>query len=155
MKAEIVYWDSCAFLAWLQADPGQAELCAGTLERAKAGEVGIVTSTLTLTEVLWTKGGPKLPAEKAGLLRQFFRLSYVRLHNVTRGVAEGAQDVVWNHGIKPKDAIHIATALELKAPTFETFDGDLLKKSGTIGDPGLIIRKPIGPRQQGFNFGQA
>lgn len=154
MKPELIYWDSCTFLAWLQEDPGQVDLARGTLERAQAGEVGLITSTLTLTEVLWMKGAPKLPEEKAVKLRQFFRRSYIRLHNVTRGVAEGAQDLVWNHSIKPKDAIHVATALELGVPTLETFDDDLLKKTGLIGDPALVIRKPIPPKQGSLNLGQ-
>jgi hypothetical protein len=33
MAAEIIYWDSDAFLGWLQAEQGKVELCAGTLKR--------------------------------------------------------------------------------------------------------------------------
>jgi hypothetical protein len=39
MPVELVYWDSDAFLGWLQAEPGKSELCAGTLKRADQGEV--------------------------------------------------------------------------------------------------------------------
>lgn len=153
MKPELIYWDSCAFLGWLQAEPDKVDLCGGTLDRAKAGEVGIITSTLTLTEVLWTKGGPKLSADKAETLQRFFRHSYIRLHNVTRGVAERARDVVWNHNVKPKDAIHVATALELNVPTLETFDDGVLKLHGLIGSPPLVVRKPIAAQQGSLNFG--
>ncbi|MGH7057385.1 MAG: hypothetical protein ACREFZ_05795 [Acetobacteraceae bacterium] len=52
MTVERIYWDSDAFLGWLQAEASKAELCRGTLERARAGEVAIVSSTLTLAEVL-------------------------------------------------------------------------------------------------------
>ena len=155
MTVERIYWDSCAFLGWPEEEDDKVELCRGTLDRAKAGEVGIVTSTLTLTEVLWTKGGPKLTADKALLINRFFRHSYIRLHNVTRGVAEHAQNVVWDHGIKPKDAIHIATAIELAVPIFETFDGPLLNRDGAIGLPPLVIRKPIAALQPGLDFGRA
>jgi len=65
---------------------------------------------------------------------------------VTRSIAEAAQDVVWNHDIKPKDAIHVATALDAKIAVLETFDENLLTKSGTVGNPSLTIRKPIPPR---------
>lgn len=154
MKPDLIYWDSCAFLGWLQAEPDKMDLCSGTLDRAKAGEVGIITSALTLTEVLWTKGGPKLPEDKADTLRKFFRHSYIRLHNVTRGVAERAQDVVWNHNVKPKDAIHVATALELGVPTLETFDDGVLKLHGLIGTPPLVVRKPIAAKQGSLPFAQ-
>ena len=142
---ELIYWDSDAFLGWLQEEPDKVELCKGTLERAKAGEVAIVTSALTIAEVLWRRGGPKLSKDKATVLRKFFRHSWIRVRAVSRAVAESAQDVVWNHGIMPKDAIHVATALDVGAAILETFDGDLLKKTGKVGS--LVIRKPIPPKQ--------
>jgi predicted nucleic acid-binding protein len=51
------------------------------------------------------------------------------------------------HDIKPKDAIHVATAIDAKTPVLETFDDGLLGKSGKVGTPPLVIRKPIPPRQ--------
>jgi predicted nucleic acid-binding protein len=69
------------------------------------------------------------------------------VQNVTRSIAETAQDVVWNNSVKPKDAIHVATALALSVPTLETFDDHLITRSGVIGTPPLVIRKPIPPKQ--------
>jgi predicted nucleic acid-binding protein len=147
MSAELIYWDSDAFLGWLQEEPGKVEKCEGTLQRAKAGEVLIVTSTLTITEVLWMRGGPKVSRDKADKLRRFFRRSYIRVRNVTRSIAESAQDLVWDNGIRPKDAIHVATALDAGTPVLETFDDGLIGKSQTVGDPPLTIRTPQPPRQ--------
>lgn len=107
----------------------------------------IVTSALTLAEVLWLRGAPPIPQNKADLVRKFFRRSYIRVRNVTRAVSEAAQDLVWNQGIRPKDAIHVATALDAKVAALETFDEKLLTKSGALGNPGLVIRKPIPPTQ--------
>jgi predicted nucleic acid-binding protein len=148
MPVELVYWDSDAFLGWLQAEPGKVELCAGTLKRADEGEVLIFTSALTIAEVLWMRGAPMIPKDKAEIVRKFFRRSYLRVRNVTRAVAEEAQDLVWNHGIRPKDAIHVATALDSGVAALETFDEQLLKKTMTLGNPPLIIRKPRAPAQK-------
>lgn len=150
MAIEPVYWDSDAFLGWLQAEAGKSDLCAGTLKRADQGEVIILTSALTIAEVLWMRGAPMIPHEKAGIVRRFFRRSYFRVRNVTRSIAEGAQDLVWTQSVKPKDAIHIATALDAHVLVLETFDDDLLKKSSMIGNPALIIRKPIASAQKGL-----
>ena len=147
MSAERIYWDSDAFLGWLQQEEGKAELCAGTLERAKNGEVVIFTSALTIAEVLWMRNAPLIPMDKAAAVRKFFRHSYIRLRNVTRAIAESAQDLVWNHKIRPKDGIHVATALDIPVLTMETFDKGLLERSGTIGTSSLIVRKPIPPKQ--------
>jgi predicted nucleic acid-binding protein len=147
MPIAIIYWDTDAFLGWFQNESGKAELCEGTLQRAEKGEAAIVTSALTLAEMVWQRGAPKLPDSKKEIIRKFFRRSHIRVHNVTRAIAEQAQDLVWKDSVKPKDAIHISTALYLKVAAVETFDEDLLKKSGTIGDPPIIIRKPAAPVQ--------
>ena len=146
MSAELIYWDSDAFLGWLQAEPGKMELCQGTLDRADRGEILIITSALTIAEVLWLRGGPRVTKDKAEILRKFFRRSYIKVRGVSRSIAEAAQDVVWDHDIRPKDAIHVATALDASIGILE-FDEDLIKKSGVLGDPPLTIRKPVAPRQ--------
>lgn len=150
MAVELIYWDSDAFLAWLQAEQGKAELCAGTLRRADQGEVLILTSALTIAEVLWMRGAPMIPQEKAEIVRKFFRRSHIRVRNVTRAISESAQDLVWNYSVRPKDAIHVATALDASVFALETFDEGLLGKSGTMGAPTLLIRKPIAPAQGGL-----
>jgi len=134
------YWDSVSFLAWLQNEAGRIDGCRDTLERAKSGEIVIVTSALTLTEVLWTKDGPRLPEDKAEKLNGFFRRSYIRVVNLDRSTAQKAQKHVWNDGIKPKDSIHLATALHLQCEFLETYDAHLLKKAGKFGS--LIIQQP-------------
>jgi hypothetical protein len=95
MPVEPIYWDSDCFLGWLQAEAGKAELCEGTLDRADNGEVLIVTSSLTIAEVLWLRNAPQIPAQKADIVRKFFRRSYIKVRNVTRKIAEDAQDLVW------------------------------------------------------------
>ncbi|KAF5887948.1 MULTISPECIES: type II toxin-antitoxin system VapC family toxin [Rhizobium] len=134
------YWDSVCFLAWLQNEAGRIDACRDTLDRASAGEIVIVTSALTVAEVLWTKAGPRLTEEKAGLLNGFFRRSYIKVVNLDRAVAQKAQKHVWNDGIRPKDSIHLATALHLQCDVLETYDDGLLTKNGqfdalTIGRP--------------------
>jgi predicted nucleic acid-binding protein len=147
MSVELVYWDSAVFLAYFQEESGRVELCRGTLERAGTGDVCIITSTLTIAECLWLRNSPPVPKDRADTVRRFFRRSFLRVRNVTRRTAELAQDLVWDHQIRPKDAIHVATGLEARAVILETFDDLLIGKSGSIGEPPLIIRTPIGPEQ--------
>jgi predicted nucleic acid-binding protein len=147
MSVELIYWDAAVFLAYFQEESGRVELCRGTLERAGAGDVCIITSTLTIAECLWLRNSPPVPKDRADTVRRFFRRSFLRVRNVTRRTAELAQDLVWDHQIRPKDAIHVATVLEARAVILETFDDLLIGKSGLIGEPPLIIRAPIGPEQ--------
>lgn len=147
MSIEKIYWDSDCFLAHFKADAGKVEKCDGVIQRASRGEVLIVTSAFTLAEVLWMKGGPRLPKDKAMLVQKFFRRSFIRVYNVTRKISESAQILVWENSIKPKDAIHVATALHLAADALETFDNDLIKKSGKVGNPLLLTREPLAAPQ--------
>lgn len=143
MKAERIYWDSDTILAWFQKDKGKYESCKSTLQRAQHDDVIIFTSTLTIAEVLWMRSQPKIPEEKATILQNFFRSSYIRVVDVTRNIAHSAQDLVWDNNIRPKDAIHVATAISANVKILETFDKRLIKKSGKIGKPTLLIRAPV------------
>lgn len=153
MKTEPIYWDSDCFLGWLQEEPSKVDLCRAGIDRAKRGEVLLVTSTLTLAEVLWMRGQPRISKDRAELVQRFFRRSYIRLRNVTRKTAESAQLLVWDHGIKPKDAVHVATAIEACVSVLETFDANLVKKTGKVGDPALTIRTPPPEPQGTLNLG--
>ena len=42
---------------------------------------------------------------------EFFKNEYISVQNVTREVAEVARDLVWDKKIKPKDAVHVASAI--------------------------------------------
>ncbi|MGH7057386.1 MAG: type II toxin-antitoxin system VapC family toxin [Acetobacteraceae bacterium] len=95
-----------------------------------------------------------MPEENAHKVRRFFRHSYIRLWNLTRSIAEDAQDLVWNQSIRPKDAVHVATALATGCAALETFDEGLLKQSGMVGSRPLTIRKPIAPPQGRLGFGE-
>ena len=101
------------------------------------------------------RGGPRIPEEKSDKVQKFFRHSYIRVWTVTRSIAEDAQDLVWKHSIRPKDAVHVATALAAKCPSLESFDEFLLKQSGSVGAPPLTIRKPIPPKQASLNIASA
>jgi hypothetical protein len=65
---------------------------------------------------------------------------------VDRTISERAQDVLWDHGVRPKDAIHVATALSaaegLPIEQLDTFDGPLIGLSEQIGEPPLKIGQP-------------
>ena len=102
-----IYWDSNAFLAWLQNETDREAACRDTLDAAQRGEFLIMTSALTLAEVLWLKGAPKLTEDKADLLNRFFRRSSLRVVNLDRRIAQRAQRLVWESGIRPKDCYYL------------------------------------------------
>ena len=146
------YWDSDAFLGYFNAEPDKSDACEGVLAAAEDGRILIVTSALTIAEVIWAKNHGKVDASKRITIERFFRQPYISVHNVTRTIAEAGRSIVWDYGIKPKDAIHVSTAITNNVPVMNTFDDGLLKHNGSIGDPRLIIEKPHEPHQQKFQL---
>ena len=142
MTFERRYWDSDCFLGWLQAEDGKVEPCRHVLNVAARGELEIITSALTIAEVLHIPGRQPIPADKRQQVIDFFKRSYIIPMSITRRIAEESRDLVWDHGIEPKDALHVATALKAKVDVFNTFDQPLIGKSLRVGDPKLLIEIP-------------
>ena len=78
------------------------------------------------------------------MVEAFFRHERIVVRELDRFIAKDARALVWNHNVKPKDAIHLATALkrDLAIEQLDTFDEPLIALSGKLGEPPLIIGKP-------------
>jgi predicted nucleic acid-binding protein len=143
------YWDSCTFLAVLKNEDDKIGECLSVMKAAEAGEIIILTSALTFIEVIkLEKGKPKLSKDVEEKIRAFLRHEWIYVHEVDRKIGELARDLMWQYeSLKPKDATHVATAIWTKVDVLETFDDELIKLSGTIGDPLLHITRPYLPNQ--------
>ncbi len=142
---EIHYWDACTFLALLKNEPDKISECTSVLKAALNQQVIIVTSALTFIEVVkLEKGKPKLPKENEEKIKAFFQHEWIYIYDVNRKIGELARELMWQYeALKWKDATHVATASIAKVNVLDTFDDGLIKLSGKIGDPPLIIKKPF------------
>lgn len=145
------YWDSNCFLKWLKKEPDY-ERCKGVLLGAVDGSIKILTSALTIAEVIYIRTGDKITREQAEDIRSMFEEDYIQIVNVDRTVAITARELMWSYGqksLRPNDALHVASAIRgaqlarAKSIFLDTFDMDLLKLNGIIiNDPPLIIGIP-------------
>jgi hypothetical protein len=144
----------CTFLGWLSQEADKVPACQPVLEAAESGTVILITSALTIAEVLWLKGHEKLAPQQARTIEAFFRHSWIIVREVDRFVAEDARELVWAKNVKPKDAIHLATALrqDVQLDQFDTFDDALIKLSGSLGNPPLTIGWPSLPPKLPFEI---
>lgn len=138
------YWDANAFLGWLSGEGDKVSYCRAVLDAATAGDLTIVTSALTIAEVLWLKGQPRIPAARSKEIEAFFKHRWIVIRELDRFVAEQARALIWDENVRPKDAIHLSTALQqdVEIDQFDTFDEQLIKLSGTLGHPPLLIGFP-------------
>lgn len=152
-KGDRRYWDSCTILHWLQRDPDApldelATQIARGLHLAQDGQLMIVVSAFTLTEVLHLRGEKSLPEDRRADVLRFFDRSSIVVRELDRRTGELARDLVWSHGIDPKDSVHVATALRAESVALMETKDEPLRKKGPIdvdGYPALRIVRPEYP----------
>lgn len=150
-----IYWDSGLFIELLQGTGEHLVALNQIVEAAKQGDVILVTSALTLAEVLGQRvasvknGGPTKPIsdEAADRIGAFFEHEWIAIRPCTGYIGRLAGQIARKHSLKPPDAVHAATALDAGVSVLQTRDGpkpstSLLRKNGKIGAPPLAIELP-------------
>lgn len=124
------YWDSCIFIHLIQGnDPDGSGILNSLNEKAKRGQILVLTSTITLAEVVRPRhcdAKSLVPADKIVVVDSF-KHEHIILQDVTQDIAARAREIQWEiGGLKPIDALHLATAEAMKADSFDTYDQDSL-----------------------------
>ena len=152
----LYYWDTCLFIAWLkdeQRKTGDLDGVREVIERSKRRDVRIMTSVITIAEVL----ASKLPAGMDTLFQGMMKR--VSKQGVDSKIAVLAHDLRNYYSLRAAefdgktlstpDALHLATAILYRADQFHTFDEKgsrkslgLLPLSGNVGGHALTICKP-------------
>jgi predicted nucleic acid-binding protein len=132
MSRDRLYIDSCYFIDAIKYRIGVApdpdrlrdnQYIYDCLKAARAGEIEVVTSTLTLAEVRRAESTPDDNVKR--LIRSVLTSGrIVTLAEVTQSVGEKARDLHWDYGINLSgaDAIHVATAIITGCKEFLTLD---------------------------------
>ena len=127
------YWDSSAFLARIKREPERADICKSIIDDARAGRCVLYTSMITLTEVVKpAKGTARLNRQTEDEIAAFFRNDYIKLVPVDHLIATRARRLIWDFPwLSARDAIHIATAIQIGVTVLEHYDdGDI----GKVGE---------------------
>jgi predicted nucleic acid-binding protein len=146
-----LYMDSCCFIDAIKFREGSALTTdrendlwyiQNCLKAARAGEIQVITSTLTVAEV---RRGQAAPTDELKRLIRSVLTSgrVVTLAEMTLNIAERARDLEWDDGINLKgaDAIHVATALTVSCKEFFTTDRNKgpLKYTSQLSALGLRV----------------
>ena len=89
-----IYWDSVVFIDLIEETPGRISRLQSVIERAMKQEVVIVTSALTMVEVVKLKNLNLLDEDAERRVTEFFENAYISVRNVDRFVAEAARPSV-------------------------------------------------------------
>ncbi len=122
--------DTAPLIYFIERNPLYLPLVRPFFEAVEHGDIDIVTSTITLTEVLIHP----LRQGDTALARQYSRIllnaSHVRTLAVSPQIALDAAELRARWGYKTPDAIQLATSQVGNATFFVTNDGDLASTSG-------------------------
>jgi predicted nucleic acid-binding protein len=140
-----LYWDSDVIIDLLEQTQARIHRLLPIVTAAKRGSVIIVTSALTMVEVNKLKNLNLLDEQVEQIVMDFFENDYISIRNVDRFVAEKARPIARKCGVKPPDAIQIATAILMEVEVMHTFDGKLLGLSGLVEVEELKIEEPPEP----------
>ncbi len=143
-----VCWDACTWIALIQKENvvvgGNLEdrytMCRSVINVASNGGVEIIVSGLCFVEVC---KNPGVNASSEDKIAAFFENDYIVAVAVDRYVGTRARGLMLAKypGLKPPDAVHLATALITNADEFNTFDDALLALDGkVIRDDGVALK---------------
>jgi predicted nucleic acid-binding protein len=119
-------------------------MCRPVLDAAERGVIEIVVSAIALVEVLSRDRTSGIDSQR---VPDFFDNDYILLDKHLGDFARRLM-LAGHPGLKPLDAIHLATACVENVDQFHTFDDRLLALDGVIDrldGTRLVIKKPAVP----------
>jgi len=130
LRRDLLYVDSNIFLypiIYKLEAVEEARESKNFLLKISEGLVEACTATITWDEIVWVvrKIFGLKPSIELG--RKFLEFPNLKLLNVKRSIVLRAQGLMEKYEIKPRDAIHAATALENGIETIVSYDRDFDK----------------------------
>ena len=113
------------------------------LEAARAGDIAVFTSSLTIAECSHAEG--IVDAEVQRLFKGLLTSGrYVYLVQDSVLIAERARDLRWVHklSLRGADSVHVASALEVRCTEFLTSDSKIHKQKAKLRSLGLAVLHP-------------
>ena len=124
LAGNIVALDAAPLIYFIERKPGFHGHVRPFFKALRQGDFEVVTSAITVTEVLVhpLKNGNAALADEFREL--FLETAHFRTISVTPQIAEIAANRRAEHGIRTPDALHMATAMHCDAKFLLTNDGD-------------------------------
>ena len=125
--------DTVIFIYWIEENPAYLSQVEPLFRAVDRGEIEVVTSAITLLEVLVVpyRAGKVALAERYEQL--LTRASHLRLVDIDRQQLRAAAQLRAVHGVRTPDALQLAAGLATRATTLLTNDRRL------PGIPGLEV----------------
>ncbi len=125
LRGRVIGLDTAPLVYFIEENPTYFERVKPFFDALDRGEFQVVTSILTLLEVLvhpFRRGDPQLAQQYRDILLNAKNLTTVPL---SQQIAETAALLRANHGLRTPDAVQMASAMNERATIFLTNDARL------------------------------
>ena len=147
--ADAVYWDASVFLSYINGIDERLPAIDTLLERSRSGRLTIFTSVLSITEVAFSadeRANRNLDPEVEKSIDDLFNdRQIVTIAEFHRLIAVSARQLIRRAAgsglsLKPADAIHLATAGNIRVNEVHTYDRKW-SEYGSLAN--LHVREPF------------
>lgn len=150
-----IYWDANVFLSYLDGDEDRLPTIEELLRQSSARNIELVTSAMSQVELAFApteKEAETLdPSVEDAIEELWAPSSPITLVELYPAVATEARALMRREladgrsGLKPADAIHLATAVRMRVSDFHTYDSRLQVHAPAVPFP---VREPFTPQGQ-------
>lgn len=127
MKKELAYVDSNIFIypvLYSQETDLRVKKAAEILRDIACAELLAFTSTLTWDEVVWAVRKTLGKSESINEGQKLLSFTNLKFISVDETILSQAQMLMCNYNLKPRDSIHLASAIDKKLKTIISDDQD-------------------------------
>ena len=126
----MVYVDANVFISSFLSQGEKTEQCKSILSRIASNDIPTFTSLLTWDEIAWIARKRLSIEDSIEEGKKFLEFPYLRLVEVNELIIKMAQDMMKRYNLKPRDAIHAATAVSngIKEIVSDDPDFDVIKE---------------------------
>jgi predicted nucleic acid-binding protein len=135
------YLDTSVYIAVLKAESGRVDIARNILEDARKGVLSIVASTFVAAEVIRVKGaGEAISEDDESIIDAWVFHEFVTWVELDLTLALEARKLARDHGLKPADAVHLASAIRGGADILMRWNGRFRVEDGELG--GMRVCEP-------------
>lgn len=137
------YLDSSVYISAIvgeEAEPGKSDLSGQILELGRTGRFQVIASTFVYAEVIKDRMRDPLDPDQEALIDQYLSQDFITWVEVDLPIAKKARSISRFQGLKPVDAIHVASALRAKCDQFLTWDESDFTEGTEI--EGIAVHRP-------------
>lgn len=128
------YLDSSVYIAAIRDEKNRGAIVRQVLDAAEKEQIQIVASTFVAAEVIRMKGeSAPLSPDRESKIEAILRSDRILWVELDLTLALEARKLSRTHGLKPGDAVHLASAMRAKADVLFRYDDRFSAKDEIAG----------------------